>query len=436
MIKKTAAAVVILLAWSGLQGAVADDTNYQNFLLGDRAAGMGGAVVASTADLDAAYYNPAGLAAVAGSRISLSVSLYGIQKYRVEDGLGPGEHLKADQFETIPSTFGSVLNLSENLTLAFAVFIPDSLDINVRESSRRRPDATGLERSDYYSASFDDSSTWIGPSLGWRPGRRLRIGAGGYLVYRSSVNKQDWAYLYTPGGSREVVRVLARTHNLDFANYSLLGILGAQYELSETVVCGLAVQTPSVNIYGQGNLLYAVSLGSPETDELVEANRMKSRNRLPAKITAGAAWRPAGRFTLEGNLSYHLPISYNQLTGDEYWTGNRISLRLKRKGVVNLNLGGEYYIGEKYPIRAGVFTNLSSSPGVDEENPADSRDKIDMYGLSLSVGSESEHTTLSIGVNYVWGKGKTDGFAEDFQPTVVDQRESHLFVFLSSAYIF
>ncbi len=436
MITKTAAAVVILLAWSGFAGVVADDTNYRNFLVGDRAAGMGGAVTASTADLDAAYYNPAGLAAVAGSRISLSVSLYGIQKYRVADGLGPGEHLKAAQFETIPSTFGSILNISENLSLAFAVFVPDSLDINVRESFRRRPDAPGLERSDYYSASFDDSSTWLGPSLGWRAGRRLRIGAGGYLVYRSLDTKQDWAYLYTAGGTREVSRVQARVHNLDFSNYSLLGILGAQYDLSETVVLGLAVQTPSLDIYGSGNLLYAVSLGSPETDLLVESAGMKSRNRLPARFTAGAAWRESGRFALEGNLSYHLPISYNQLSGEEYWTGEPFSLRLERKAVINLNLGGEYYVAERYPLRAGVFTNLSSSPGVDEEKLAESRDKVDMYGVSLSVGSESEHTAFSIGVNYVWGKGKTVGFTEDFQPAAVDQREAHLFVFLSSAYIF
>ena len=78
-----------------------DDTNYQNFLLGDRAAGMGGAVAATTDDLDACYYNPAGLARVAGSRIALSVSLYGLQGIRIADGLGEGAvsytHLRAHE---------------------------------------------------------------------------------------------------------------------------------------------------------------------------------------------------------------------------------------------------------------------------------------------------------------------------------------------------
>lgn len=425
-----------LLFWLFPAFLPADDTNYQNFLMGDRAAGMGGAVTASTADLDACYYNPAGLAAVIGSRIALSVSLYGIQSYRISDGLGPDEDFQARQFESIPSTFGSILKASDDLALAFAVFTPDKLNANVRHSFERRPDSPGVERSDYYSATNDDSTTWIGPSLGWRAGERLKLGAGAYLVYRSLVDKQDWSYLYTTAGTSEVIRVLTRVYNIDYTNYSLLGIVGAQYDISDEVVLGAMVQTPSWNLSGRGEVLYAVSLGSPESDQLIQAKDMESRNRIPTKISLGAAWRKPRLFTLEGNCSYHLPTSSRPLTGEDTWTGLPVSFRLTREGVVNFNLGGEYYVRENYPVRAGVFTNLSSSPGVDQSDPEGSRDEIDMYGVSFSVGNESEHTTISVGVNYVWGKGKTLGVGENFQPTVVDEREAHLFVFLSSAYIF
>lgn len=426
----------LLLTWLFPSSLPGDDTNYQNFLVGDRAAGMGGAVTATTADLDACYYNPAGLAGVTGSRIALSVSLYGIQSYRIKDGLGPGEDFKARQFETIPSTFGSILKASDDLALAFAVFTPDELNSNISHSFERRPDRPGVERSDYYSATLDDSTIWIGPSLGWRVGERLKVGAGAYLVYRSLVDKQNWAYLYTTADTREVVEVLTRVYNVDYTNYGLLGVLGAQYDLNEEFALGALVQTPSWNIAGDGELLYAVSLGSPESDQLVQAKNMKSRNNLPARFILGAAWRKAGIFTLEGNLSYHLPTSYQPLSGEDDWTGQPVTTKLRRKSVVNFNLGGEYYVAENYPLRAGVFSNLSSSPGVDESDPAGSQEKIDMYGVSFSFGNESEHTTISVGVNYVWGKGKTVGIGENFQSTVVDQRESHLFLFLSSAYIF
>lgn len=428
----------LLLLLTGLisTSLLADDTNYQNYLVGDRAAGMGGAVAATTADLDACFYNPAGLADVSGSRVALSVSLYGIQSFRIKDGLGPGEDFKASQFETIPSTFGSILKASDNLALAFAIFNPDKLKANIRHSFEHRPDASGLERSDYYSATFDDSTLWIGPSLGWRPGKHLKIGAGVYLVYRSLVDKQDWAYRYTDGATQKTAEIRTRFYNIDLSNYGLLGLVGAQYELSEEFVLGAVVQLPSLNITGDGELLYATSLGIPEDDQLIQAKNMKSRNDIPAKFTLGGAWRQSGLFTLEWNCSYHLPTSYPPLSGEDVWTGQPIASELRRKGVVDFNLGGEYYIAETYPIRAGVFTNLSSSPGVDKDDLAGSQDKIDMYGLSFSIGNETEHTTLSLGVNYVWGKGKTVGIGEDFQSTVVDQRESHLFLFLSSAYIF
>jgi hypothetical protein len=438
MRSKTAAFVVLsLLLFCFFPADLpADDTNYQNFLMGDRAAGMGGAVAASTADLDACYYNPAGLTGVAGSRIALSVSLYGLQGIRIADGLGKGETFKAREFESIPSTFGSILKVSDDLALAFAVFTPDKLDLNVRHSFERRPDAPGVERSDYYSATFDDSTTWIGPSLGWRAGERLSLGAGVYLLYRSVVNKQEWAYLYTAAETLEVDKVLTRIYSIDFNNYGLLGLIGAQYALSDEVALGAAIQTPSLNLSGRGNLLYAVSLGDPEDDQLVQAKDMKSRNHLPAKITLGAAWRNEGFFALEWNCSYHLPTSYRQMSGEETWTGEPLSTTLRREGVVNFNLGGEYYVVEHYPVRAGVFTNLSSSPGIDRNDLGESQDDIDMYGVSFSVGNESEHTTFSLGVNYVWGKGKTVGVGEDFEPVPVDQDQYQLFVFLSSAYIF
>ena len=42
--------------------ARADDNHYQNFLVGERAASIGGAYTALSDDASGAYYNPAGLA--------------------------------------------------------------------------------------------------------------------------------------------------------------------------------------------------------------------------------------------------------------------------------------------------------------------------------------------------------------------------------------
>lgn len=430
--------IMAVLLWgiSPSSSLRADNGNYQNYLVGDRAAGMGGAVVATTNDLDACYYNPAGLANVAGSRIALSVSLYGIYRIWVEEGLGPQESYSSREFESIPSTFGSILKVSDELSLAFAVFTPDKIYYNTQRSFERKPFMDGILRSDYYSVTLDDSTVWVGPSLGWKAGERLSFGGGIYLVYRSLDDKQDWTYLFTTEDGNEVIRVFSRQYRIEYNNYSLLGLFGARYALTDTFSLGVTVQTPTLDLTGDGQLLYGASLGSHEDDFLISAENMKTRNQLPTRITVGAAYQEPHVFTLEADLTYHFPTSYTEMWGRDGWSGEMVELNTRRKGVLNLNLGGEYYVIRNYPFRAGFFTNLSSSHDLDPDEPTIGGEKIDMYGVSASIGNESEHTTINVGINYVWGSGDTLGMGEDFQPVVVDARESYLFLFLSSAYIF
>jgi Outer membrane protein transport protein (OMPP1/FadL/TodX) len=425
------------LFWGiGSSSLRADNGNYQNYLVGDRAAGMGGAVVASTNDLDACYYNPAGLANVTGSRIALSVSLYGIYRIWVKEGLGPNESYSSREFESIPSTFGSILKASDELSLAFAVFTPDKIYFNTQRSFERQPFEDGILQSDYYAVTRDDSTIWIGPSLGWKAGERLSFGGGVYFVYRSLNDKQDWTYLFTTEDGNEVVRVFSRQELIDYDNYSLLGLFGARYALTDAFFLGVTVQTPTINLFGDGQLLSGASLGNPEDDFLISVDNMKTRNQIPIKLTVGAAYREPRVFTLEADLTYHFPTSYTEMWGRDIWSGEMIELKARKEGVLNLNLGGEYYIIRNYPFRAGFFTNLSSSPEVDPNEPVIGGEKIDMYGVSASIGNESEHTTINVGINYVWGSGDTLGIGDDFQSVIVDARESYLFLFLSSAYIF
>lgn len=413
----------------------ADNGNYRNFLVGDRAAGMGGAVVASTADLDACYYNPAGLGRVSGSRISLSASLYGIYRVRVNEGLGPGESYKTHAFESIPSTFGSILKVSDRLALAISAFTPDQIDYDSQSSFERQPYRTGMLQSDYYATTVDDTLMWIGPSLGWKVTPRFSIGCGAYVAYRTSVRRQSWSYLYTNESDNSIVEVLSRQYSIDYSNYGLLGLFGGQYFLTDEISVGVTVQTPTVNLTGDGEVLYSASLGGSGNDELFHAENMESKNKIPARISGGISYREPGHYGFEVDVSYHFPTSYTELSGDDIWSGDPVTLNVRKEPVTNVNLGAEYYLLENHPLRLGFFTNLSSAPYPDLDSAASGED-VDMYGASASAGYETEHSTFTLGLNYVWGKGKCLGFGQDFQPVVVDVRESYIFVFLASAYIF
>ncbi len=277
---------------------------------------------------------------------------------------------------------------------------------------------------------------WIGPSFGIGLSERLSLGGGFYGVHESLVLKETWDYLFTRGDSREIDRVSSRTYNVDYTNYSLLALLGVNYRLDDHIIVGARIQTPTVNLGGSGEYLHAVSLGDPDRDLLVHADHMDTKNRLPTALSIGAAYKKPKDFSFEIDLTYHFPTSYTAWKGTDSWTKEPVEIEVRRKPVVNVNLGGEYYIDGTYPIRAGFFTNRSAAPDPAPGDVTLNIRQTDMYGVTLGVGSESEHTAINLGINYTWGSGKTLGAGEDFDLVVVDMNESHLFVFMSSAYIF
>ena len=411
-------AFLLLAAVAALSAgtAAASDGNYQNFIVGERAAGMGGAVTASASSVDACYYNPAGLALTPASTISLSASLYGFSRFSADDGWYPGENIDIDSFVTIPSTFGSIWKVNDDLSLALSAFIPDRSASNDLEAF--------TDDNHYFKYNLDDQTLWLGPSLGCRLGPNLTAGISLFGIYRSYSWFRDW--LFGDSG-------LSASESIKYNDLSLAAVLGIRYELDETWALGLSVQTPSVHVTGDGEYLIkrVSSTGILEGSYVDDAD---TENKLPTRVTAGVSCRPAERWGLGLDLAYHFPTSFNRFEGYDQF-GTFWTYPLRREGTVDVNLGGEYYVVDHYPLRLGFFTSRSSAPDTEVETsyyPA----QIDKYGITLSAGRETDHTTINAGLNYVWGSGDYVGWSSPSQADVVNADESYLYLFLASSYIF
>jgi hypothetical protein len=108
--------------------------------------------------------------------------------------------------------------------------------------------------------------------------------------------------------------------------------------------------------------------------------------------------------------------------------------------VVDFSLGGEYYISEKYPFRAGVFTSRSSSAGVDPDAKNNiNTDDINKYGVSMSIGVLARQMESNIGLIYLYGSGDTYGTEvvnNQRVATRTDVKENHLYLMLNTIYRF
>lgn len=420
--------IVLLAAGLVASGAIADNEHYQRYVVGERSGGMGGAAVAGGIGLDAAYYNPAGLAWATHDSLSMTANLYGFQHYHLDDVLVNGQDLSSDSFVTIPASAGGIWRLADDYTFAFGVFQPvnDSID-----------EFTGNKTgSSIFSFSSKNQSIWFGPSVGFRAQTNLSFGAAVYGVYdtsKTSYTRHSGSGLF--GGHGEV-----DTQKQDLDCTSVLGLFGAQWLLPDDWRLGLALQTPSLRVMGHGKL--GVSSNEGGDSFSIYDGDLDGRRDRPMKLALGIARQKERQYGYGVDVTWHAKDSYKEFDVD-FTEDFSYDFKVHRDSVVDVNLGGEYYIAEKFPVRGGFYTSFSSASGshlLDDDNL--SNDDIDLYGVTFSVGYETENTAINLGVNFAYGKGDAAGYStetdENGMPVSrkTDAEINQLLFTLSTSYYF
>ena len=403
-------------------GAAAGEANYQPFIVGERAAGMGGAVAATADGMDACFYNPAGLGGETRDSISVNGTLYGIQNYETKDAAFPGEDFDVSAFATIPTGLSAVKKLKTGTVAAFSVFVPSQ--------STAREILAFSERQHYYNYSQDEQTLQLGPSLGHVVHDRLSIGASVFGVYQPASEFQnlywgDYSYTYAA--------------NYKYSVLGVIGTLGVQYRLGNEWSAGVAFTTPSATLSGEGRVQVSEVMGDEDTAGAgaVYYDDLEADNGIPAQLRAGFGWKRAGAGSAGLDVTHHFSRSYDWMDGMQ--DGESIVIRQKREAVTDVQVGGEYVFRKRYPLRAGFFTSFSAAPDLDPED-ATTPSQIDLYGLTASVGSVGENVVLNFGLSCVWGNGDAFGTrldeAGDLETVVSETSERSTYVFASTAYRF
>lgn len=451
---------VLLLAGPGAT-ARADDTHYQNQLLGERALGMGGAFTAVATDPTASFYNPGGLAMTLSSSISASLNLYGVEHRTVEDGhvsMISGERvsvdLEATEFPTIPTTFGVLRAFGERLpdgsrrhAAAFSMLIPDQTSYSY-EATVGRSGETDL---DVLRLSESDRTLWVGPTYAVRLSDDLALGLSAFVAMRT-FSRSYSRVLETPTeppGERpesdyfEFFRV-----DTSFDTFALLLRLGVLYRPLPDLRVGLAVGFPSILVYGDGSLSNQLGYAwfedgtDPYGDfRLESAADLAADTFEPLDLRLGIAWQPAPDTALAFDASYHLPTydPYERLhlsaeDEERLLYDDLFVPRVSRRGVLNVNLGFECTVAEKWPVRAGAFTNFSAAPPLAAGRA--SLERIDMVGGTFSVGYRFEGFTLNFGFlgSIGWGEAQAFDISGTGDPFLQrDARQERFYFFLSGA---
>ena len=408
--------------------AQADDNHYQNFLIGERATGLGGAFTAISDDSSGAFYNPAGLAEAPYSSLSLSASVYGYarQSYALDGALS----LTSDNrdFVSYPTTAAWIQQVRKadddsgagRVQMALSIVTPQADVLRKRiymDLPAQATDKAGTTEATEVLAvqNAEDDTLWIGLSVAWKPVRWLALGLTIYGTLRSGQYQLHTHALVTEADAMGPTDRwgAASRYDIAFSHYGLLGVLGLQAKLTDHLRLGLSLRSPQLPLHGAATINYVgagVTDAGTSTILTIDLEDAVFRDRQPLKATVGAAYVVPRFWGVSVDFSIYGPVGEYAIFEDDDTPDLAQNLRMKKRVVWQINAGAEYYIAGRVPLRAGFFTNRSSlaefdtcDGGVCAQHGNLLTDGVDLYGGSGSVGWETARTTLTLGVSYCVG---------------------------------
>jgi long-subunit fatty acid transport protein len=404
-------------------------TNYDRVLIGQEEALEAGAFVARVGDSTAVWYNPAGLALVDRSVIGASATGYELVTLDLGDIQANTGKVTLAQ---LPSYFGGVLGRdvlgSDAWRIGFAATKPTSWSAALNG-------ATLAAAPIVYSSRVGISTLEPTVAASWRPAPSVRLGAG-FGVAITSISQTQILSARSPlldsNGS------ILRTVDASGVTWGILGTVGAQWDVTDRIVAGMSLRTPTAKILSSGSLSYQSTTvqGTTSSQSYFRDSSASFSYKLPLDVNFGLAWREK-RFDVEVDVRFHSGISPYTLLGSEEPVTNVATdasgatttttspfpgITYGAHQVWNVALGGRYSLDDSWSLHGGFYTDLAPA---DEDTGTIFR-TVNLYGLTTGAKLRGSNLSGSLGIGLGWGKSDEFTLGDPGAPNPV---RTHLSIF-------
>lgn len=365
-------------------------SNYNSILIGEQAAGLGGAYTALWGDASASpYYNPGGLVWMEGNSFSASVSVY--KKFdtvmgKDEDFIKAPLRVNQGYFQSIPSSTGSIVKYKD-MKVGLSIVVPDY------ETYKGEINTTSTNTSVLH---YQDESLWVGPTIGWQFGKKRKhaVGLTAYYTARNYSRSVQDRTIDTD------INIFSEDKTI--TGNSLVFVFGYLVRFNKEISWGISLRPPGLEIAGTGTYLQnsmSSTGGTLNTPTTISKTELKSHTRIPGKLTAGIAWQ---------NSKWKVACDGSFYSAENYFDFEDTDVRnkIQHQVIPGGALGVEYKWYPWFIARMGGYTNLSSQK---ELTSADRYgDRVDQLGFAANVTFISnEQIHFTFGGYYTGGKGKT-----------------------------
>ncbi len=407
--------LIILLGSKGV--LLADDFHYNNIIVGDRAAGLGGAYIAVSDDAAGMYYNPAGVAYTVGRNLSASVNAYHNLEKKF-DGVIGSYGWKRKSSALIPNFFGIVQPVGD-IKLGLSYAVPDSIKedqdhvfFNVNNNVDRY----------VINLNNDDNTYNIGITVAKEISKSFSTGLTLYL------HRRENQIIFNQFIERTGPAAYEWTGNyLETNETGIRPVIGLMFSPADKFSVGLSlsrifvIDSSSTYQFTQSRQGYsAAPTNLPDLTPSATFSVTDSKRKYPYHLGVGFAYFPSNAFLCAFDINYFSRVD-DDIFGD-------------KKAVINLALGAEYYITRSWAIRAGLFTNRSNSESLpvtrSEFSPIP--EDTDLYGGTLSISRFTRNTSVTLGGSFSYGTGKAQVVSGS--NSLQDETIRSWTIFISSSY--
>lgn len=370
---------------------LADDYHYNNTLIGDRAAGMGGAYIAVSDDPSGMYYNPAGLAYSTGRNLSASVNaFYNLEK--TYKGVIGGNGWTRTSSSLLPNFFGISQPLG-GVKLGFSYAVPDSALEDQDQTFYNLPSTLSGYTVSQYVINFnnEDNTYNIGPTIAMDLGKKAAVGLTLYGHFRHS----QWIFneeVFLKETSTSTIYTNWTNQYYESSEEGIKPVLGFMFAPTDKFSIGLSAS--KIFVLSQNTTFQQTGKAYNSNDVVRTVMTSDNKKKYPYQLGVGIAYFPSKAFLVSADMNYHSAVKYDDI----------ILGKQDRRYVVNGAVGIEYYFSTKYAVRAGAFTNIANTK--DMGSTINENEKIDLFGGSLSLSHFTRNTSVTFGGTYSQGDGK------------------------------
>ncbi len=417
---------------------MAQDNHYWAQQYGATGTLMGGAMIGGVDDNAAVYYNPGALAFISNPSLSVDANVYRMDKIRISDGAGKDMNLNSAQLSVYPQIIAGMLNLFKNSRFRFSYTMLTRNHGNVLMNARYTAQASQTEgpATISYVGVFDYvnqlNELWFGLGVGYQVTDKLGIGLTSIGSYRGhSYQRTNYVQEVESINTSQIFRTETNDEAIKYSTFHQLFKFGLAYGTGR-LKYGLTVTTPSIRMYGKGNIqrensVIAVSDDPSDMEDnfliMDRKTGVKAIYRHPLSIGMGVEYQTTRtRLAISAEYFfrigvYHLfepdaapfvyPAAYLDSTNYKPLIDSYLHVENAARPVLNVGIGCSQIVYKKLTLLLGAFTDFSSY-----DQPAEADELLngfggfDIFHLSTGLSYRRQKQSISLGFSYAFTPAK------------------------------